>query len=369
MHIIGIDFTSRPTRKKPITVQHCVFHEHVLMPLKQERWDSFEPFEQLLQTEGPWIASIDFPFGFGRRFIETAGWPEQWENYVSQLSGMTRDEYRAFLDEYRKHREVGDKEHRRKVDELAGGVSPQKLYGVPVSLMLYEGSPRILKSGATIVPFIQRDPNRIIVEGYPGVLARSIIGRTPYKDGSESDRSARYLARKRILAGLTSEEFHCATGIKVQASTSVCDDPQGDDLDALLCAVQAAWAWDHRNDGYGVPPNVDLLEGWISDPFLSGAQLNQPPHVYDDTDEFDELVDDPELNPANLDEEDHFDDDDGDEYQDPLSLPCDRVATAEDRKRQNAAEAVSTAGKLSVNITLGIISAITALTVLVWPKK
>ncbi|MES9967114.1 MAG: hypothetical protein ABW074_07580, partial [Sedimenticola sp.] len=50
---------------------------------------------------------------------------------------------------------------------------------------------------------------------------------------------------------------------------SLVDDPKGDGLDALLCAVQAAWAWSRRDRGYGIPDDVDRLEGWITDPALA----------------------------------------------------------------------------------------------------
>jgi hypothetical protein len=51
------------------------------------------------------------------------------------------------------------------------------------------------------------------------------------------------------------------------------DDPGADHLDALLCAVQAAWAWRCRDAGYGLPADLDPLEGWITDPaLLSGGE-------------------------------------------------------------------------------------------------
>ncbi|MYD88520.1 MAG: hypothetical protein F4Y14_21605, partial [Acidobacteria bacterium] len=43
-------------------------------------------------------------------------------------------------------------------------------------------------------------------------------------------------------------------------------DPTGDSLDALLCAVQAAWAWRNRSWLFGNAARVDPLEGWIADP-------------------------------------------------------------------------------------------------------
>ena len=47
------------------------------------------------------------------------------------------------------------------------------------------------------------------------------------------------------------------------------EDPTGDQLDALLCAVQAAWAWTQRDEGFGVPEGADKLEGWIVDPEMA----------------------------------------------------------------------------------------------------
>ena len=43
------------------------------------------------------------------------------------------------------------------------------------------------------------------------------------------------------------------------------EDPKGDRLDALLCAVQAAWAWLNRDWLVG-NPRIDPVEGWIADP-------------------------------------------------------------------------------------------------------
>ena len=51
------------------------------------------------------------------------------------------------------------------------------------------------------------------------------------------------------------------------------DDPTGDRLDALLCAIQAAWAWGQRKSDFGTPNDLDTLEGWIADPSLVGPSI------------------------------------------------------------------------------------------------
>jgi len=41
------------------------------------------------------------------------------------------------------------------------------------------------------------------------------------------------------------------------------DDASGDRLDAVLCLLQAAWAQRQGPPRYGLPEELDPLEGWI----------------------------------------------------------------------------------------------------------
>lgn len=54
--------------------------------------------------------------------------------------------------------------------------------------------------------------------------------------------------------------------LKVEADPNLAEDPSGDRLDALLCAIQAAWAWTQREKGFGIPDSMDFPEGAIADP-------------------------------------------------------------------------------------------------------
>jgi len=55
-------------------------------------------------------------------------------------------------------------------------------------------------------------------------------------------------------------------GVSVSAPVGLVDDPTGDRLDALLCAIQASRAWTKRDTKFGEPDHTDPLEGWIADP-------------------------------------------------------------------------------------------------------
>jgi hypothetical protein len=267
MKIYGIDFTSRPQRSKAITCMGCELEGTHLHAQKLEEWTSFKEFEDGLNRPGPWIAGIDFPFGQSRTFIENIGWPKTWSGYVSHVASLTRETFRNELTDYKALRSVGDKEHRRATDIKAGSISRQKLYGVPVALMFYEGAPRIQKSGASIPGLQLGDPQRIIVESYPGILARTLIGRRGYKQDTKRKQTEDQLeARAEMLRKITSGALTKSHGLTVTAPMNLADDPGADHLDALLSAIQAAWAYTQKDSNFGAPKALDALEGWIADP-------------------------------------------------------------------------------------------------------
>jgi hypothetical protein len=273
MKVVGIDFTSSPKKSKPLTCAVCHFDDAVLRMKELIKWPSFDGFDFFLQSDGPWVAGIDFPFGQARKFVENIGWPASWQEYVLMVGEMQRPEFRAQLDAYREHRTFGDKEHRRQTDVDAGSISPQKLYGVPVGLMFYEGAPRLVRNGVTVPGLCNGNPNRIVVEAYPGVLARRLIGRRSYKQDNPGKQTADQLeARQDLLKGILDGACARDFGFMVEASNDLCQDPSGDSLDALVCAMQAAWSWKKREDGFGVPSDLDALEGWIADPVIASIR-------------------------------------------------------------------------------------------------
>ncbi|MBE7184541.1 MAG: DUF429 domain-containing protein [Methylobacterium mesophilicum] len=269
MIIRGIDFTSRPTRRKPITCAEGWLDGPALRVKPVIEWESFEGFEKVLRGPGPWIAGLDFPFSQARRFVEGVGWPQSWAELIAHVGAMSRPAFRTALEAYRLSQPMGRREHRRETDRQAKSISPQKLYGVPVALMFFEGAPRLLASGVTIPGLVEGDPGRVAVEAYPGVLARHLIGRRSYKnDDPRRQTPDQHRARQQILACLCEGALLPTHGVIVEADPSFADDPTGDTLDALLCAVQAAWSWRERDRAFGMPDGFDPLEGWIAEPTL-----------------------------------------------------------------------------------------------------
>ena len=267
MKVYGIDFTSKPSPKKPITGLACELDNDVLQAKTFLTWNTFEDFENMLRQPGPWIAGIDFPFGQSRRFIENIGWPRDWGQYVRHAASLGKEKFIEELEDYKRNRPDGDKEHKRQTDTLAGSISPQKLYGVPVAKMFFEGAPRLVEAGVTVPGLQAGDPQRIVVEAYPGVLARALIGKRGYKNDLKRKQSqTQQAARQDIFFALTNGAAKARFGVDIQASPTLVDDPTGDALDTLLCAIQAAWTWTLRQGNFGMPENMDPLEGWIADP-------------------------------------------------------------------------------------------------------
>ncbi|MFK8032167.1 MAG: DUF429 domain-containing protein [Gammaproteobacteria bacterium] len=270
MKVYGIDFTSRPTNRKAITCAQCGLVGETLTFHNVSRFTSFDLFEAWLNTSGPWTAGLDFPFGQSQRFIRNIGWPESWAGYVALVNTLSREEFRKALDDYRAPRETGDKEHQRSGDKATGAISPQKLYGVPVGLMFFEGAKRLLASGVHVPGLVSGDQSRRVVEAYPGVLARRVT-RNGYKTDARSKQTAAHAAaRQKIVEYLTSDEIHNVYGVKVNFEQPLEDDPSGDLLDSVLCAVQAAWAWKQRDVIEQHLTVAHRVEGWIADPLGLG---------------------------------------------------------------------------------------------------
>jgi hypothetical protein len=271
--VFGIDFTSAPSSRKPITCARARFTGAALSLEELLHLHDFGAFEALLAAPGPWVAGIDFPFGQARRFVENIGWPENWAGCVGEVSKLDRSEFRNLLEDYKRDRAAGDKHHKRTCDVLARSQSPQTLYGTPVALMFYEGAPRLLAAGVHLPYHHDGDASRVVLEAYPGIAARQLIGGTAYKNDSRGKQTAAQLeARRRLLSALAGTSGEQIFGFSVTAPVELADDPGADNLDALICAVQAAWAYGRAGASYGAPADLDRLEGWIADPALGAAQ-------------------------------------------------------------------------------------------------
>lgn len=271
MRVYGIDFTSAPGGRKPLVIIGCTLEAGVLRAESSEEMTSLDGLEAFLARPGPWVCGLDFPFGQPRGLITALGWPQDWEGYVSKVSGFSAREFESALRADMAARPAGSKHRYRRTDLASRSSSAMMLFRVPVGKMFHRGAPLLLRSGASVVPCRENGSDRLLFESYPALVARRIIGRRPYKsDDRKLQTPERSEARRELVAGLRSETIRAAYGVSVELEASLeesfIQEPAADGLDSLLCAVQAAWSYGRKD--HGVPKDCDVGEGWIPDPGL-----------------------------------------------------------------------------------------------------
>ncbi len=270
MRIYGVDFTCAPRRAKPITVASGLLQRNTLKIQELENMSSFADFEAFLQRPGPWVGGFDFPFSLPRELVRDLSWPQSWQALVAHCSAYSRQELRDVLDAYRATRPIGIKYAHRATDLPAGSSSPMKLVNPPVALMFHEGARRLLAAGVYIPALLNNDSSRVALEAYPGLLARKQLGiRESYKSDTRREQTAaRKAARRRILKALTSG-YPLGIRLETRLEKTILADGSGDTLDAVMCAVQAAWAAGQPR--YGLPDGAPEGEGWIVSAGFTGT--------------------------------------------------------------------------------------------------
>jgi Protein of unknown function (DUF429) len=269
MNIVGIDFTTRPTAKKPITVAHGALSGAVVKLVRLQRYASFEAFSAWLKEEGEWIGAFDMPFGLPRELVTQLNWPLAWLPLMQHYASLSRDEIRSSFKAFCDARPAGAKFAHRAADKPAGSSPSMKWVNPPVAYMLHAGVPLLLEAGIHIPVLYDLRKLKVALEGYPGLLAREMIGRRSYKSDDKLKQTPdRFIARKDILTSLEAGRTRLGLRLKLTPHQAIelADDASGDLLDAVLCLMQAGWAAQRYAEGdarYGLPANIDALEGWI----------------------------------------------------------------------------------------------------------
>jgi hypothetical protein len=270
--LLGCDFSSSPSRRKPITLAVGRADRGRVLLERIESFDMLDAWAERLRDPGPWVGGFDLPFGLPRELVETLGWPTDWRACMDHYAGLDRvqirDTFAAFCDA----RPAGGKFAHRATDGPARSSPSMKWVNPPVAFMLHAGVPRLLAAGVQIPRLHAGDPQRVALEAYPGLLARQVLGATSYKSDDKARQTAdRLIARRTLVEALEGGQAPLlqASGLRLKLSHAQRDDlaadASGERLDAVLCLLQAAWAQNRHEGGdahYGLP-QCDPLEGWI----------------------------------------------------------------------------------------------------------
>jgi hypothetical protein len=275
MQLLGCDFSSSPSRRKPIVVAWGELHSGRVVLSHLERLETLDDFSCLLKEPRAWVGGFDLPFGLPRELVETLGWPLEWSRCMRHYASLSRAEIRDQFAAFCNARPVGGKFAHRATDKPAGSSPSMKWVNPPVAYMLHAGLHRLMDAGVYL-PGLQSAPAaeaqehaRVGLEAYPGLLAREVLGSRSYKSDDKTRQTPeRLIARKDLLNALETGQTRLALRLKLTHAQRdrLIEDASGDSLDAVLCLMQAAWAWGQHQSGarlYGLPPELDPLEGWI----------------------------------------------------------------------------------------------------------
>jgi hypothetical protein len=263
---IGVDFSSRPTRRKPIVAAVGHSHGAVLKLVRLERFETDMAFAAWLAATPAWIGGFDLPFGLSRPLVEALGWPTDWaasmDHYAQLTRPLIRDTFAAFC----AARPAGSKFAARACEAPAGSSPSMKWVNPPVAYMMHAGVPLLRAAGAHFPAHEAARPGapRIALEAYPGLTARELLGRRSYKsDDAGKQTPERLIARKDLVDALEQGRSRLGLRLKLTAAQrdTLAADGSGDSIDAVLCLLQAAWGQQQPN--WGLPAGVDPLEGWI----------------------------------------------------------------------------------------------------------
>lgn len=262
--LIGVDFSSAPSRRKPIIRAEGWRSDRVVQVRGLHLHPTLADFAAWLAQPGAWVGGFDLPFGLPRELVHALGWPGEWRALMAHYRQCSRAEIREHFAAFCRARPAGRKFAHRACDGPAGSSPSMKWVNPPVAYMLHAGVPLLMDAAVSLPGLCAGDPARVALEAYPGLLAREVLGARSYK----ADDRARQTPQRRearaelvdaLARGRTRLGLHlCLTPAQRE---QLIDDPRGDLLDAVLCLVQAAWASTEPN--WGWPEDVDPLEGWI----------------------------------------------------------------------------------------------------------
>ena len=268
--VMGCDFSSAPSRRKPIVLAWGQWNGQQVQLHRLEYCATLQQWEQVLErADASWVGGFDLPFGLPRTLVQALGWPTDWAACMAHYAQLSREAIRTQFAAYCAARPAGQKMAHRAADVPAGSSPSMKWVNPPVAFMLHAGVPRLRAAQVHLPGLEQGDTRRVALEAYPGWIARQVLGRQSYKSDTRSKQDAgRAQARAQLLHAL--ERGHTSLELQLQVDdaqrTAILADAQGDALDACICMLQAAWGAQAHAQGdplYGLPSDLDPLEGWI----------------------------------------------------------------------------------------------------------
>lgn len=232
-----------------------------------ETLSDWPAFEALLAHPGPWLGAFDFP-GLGRSAKRSSTWAghRTGPNWCATVKRWARALFAAHWTPIARPGPSASATHTavptcRRARIARAHQEPTRGNDVP------QGAPRLLSAGVSLPGMHAADPQRLAVEAYPGLIARSITPDSYKSDDKRKQTSARQDARRCIIDAVCTG--HTPQGFSLRLDdfhrARLIDDASGDCLRCRALALLQAAACAHAGPPhFGLPADIDFLEGWIA---------------------------------------------------------------------------------------------------------
>ena len=165
LQLIGCDFSSAPSRRKPIVLAVGSERGGRVTLERMERLETLDAFGAWLAVPQPWVGGFDFPFGLPRELVEQLQWPTDWRACMDHYAALDRSTIRSLFAAFCDARPAGGKFAHRATDRPAGSSPSMKWVNPPVAFMLHAGVPRLLAAGVHLPGLCAGDPARVALAG------------------------------------------------------------------------------------------------------------------------------------------------------------------------------------------------------------
>ena len=122
----GCDFTSAPTRRKPVVLARGSSDGRAVRLLAIDTFESFAPLLARLREPADWVGGFDLPFGLPRELVQALGWPTDWLACMQHYAALSREQIRAAFAAFCDARPAGGKFAHRTTDGPAGSSPSMK---------------------------------------------------------------------------------------------------------------------------------------------------------------------------------------------------------------------------------------------------
>ncbi len=92
--LLGCDFSSSPSKRKPIVLALGERRGDAVVLDRIEKIPTLEAFGRWLAQPADWVGGFDVPFGLPRELVEHLGWPLQWADCMAHYASLSRAQIR-----------------------------------------------------------------------------------------------------------------------------------------------------------------------------------------------------------------------------------------------------------------------------------